>query len=406
MISVSHNLRERFSREICLILALARKEVGPDALRDLEDLLSVGIDWDSVLELAYYHRVDPLLYRNLKLNAWDAVPSSQGERLSRAFFANQGRMMSLTAELIRLTGSLKSEGIEAISLKGPVLAASLYDNVAMRYSGDLDILVRPGDLPQALNVFRRCGYRVHLGSSSEEVSANQEVAIRRFHYHYILYHEGMGHTVELHFRLFGGKLKWGSSTDQAFENMSVCEVGGSPINVLSDAENLLFLCLHGGKHAWSRLEWIVSMAEILRRTEGLDEKKLWSLAEQRAAGPALLLGISLADRYFGIPPFKTLREKAGNRHGIEKLSVTVDELLENPGLVDAGEKIAPRFHWELCDTVGRRLHLYVTRKLIPNCSDVAAADWSPPWQFLYYLGPFRRLLSVAGDSFRGDRKEG
>ena len=390
------SVSEKGSPEIQLLLLCSRKEMDQERLSRLEALLAKPIDWPLVVRQAFFHRVAPLVFRNLKLHAWESVPEAQAGQLTDGFMKNQGHMMFLTSELIRLVRALKTENIKAIALKGPALAASVYDNVAMRFSGDLDILVRRNDLPLALDVMRRCGYRVRLGNSEDKVSANQEAAIRRFHYHYILYHQDNGYTVELHFRLFGGKLRWGATTEEAFAESQTLVIAGQEILVLNDYENLSYLCLHGGKHAWSRLEWIVTMAEFLTRFDESDEVGLWERAEARGAGLAVLLGLTLARRLFGINPFPSLCARGERSPIVNRLSARLVRLVHEEVKDHSGERIAQEFQWELCGSLHRRLHLYLSRKLIPNVADVAEADRSPLWHFLYYLGPIKRLLNLGG----------
>jgi hypothetical protein len=61
------------------------------------------------------------------------------------------------------------------------------------------------------------------------------------------------------------------------------------------AEDLLFvLCVHGGKHAWSRLEWVCGVAELLRVHPQLQWDLVVSLAARAGAIRMLLLGLTLA----------------------------------------------------------------------------------------------------------------
>ena len=55
--------------------------------------------------------------------------------------------------------SLEAAGIRALGLKGSVLARALYDDVAWRSAGDIDILVAVGDLAGAIEVVEAMGWR-------------------------------------------------------------------------------------------------------------------------------------------------------------------------------------------------------------------------------------------------------
>jgi len=51
--------------------------------------------------------------------------------------------LRLTAELFRLLELFSANGISALLIKGPVLAAQAYGDPCVRSYGDLDLLVRP-----------------------------------------------------------------------------------------------------------------------------------------------------------------------------------------------------------------------------------------------------------------------
>ncbi|MGZ4287236.1 MAG: nucleotidyltransferase family protein [Solirubrobacteraceae bacterium] len=54
---------------------------------------------------------------------------------------------------------MEAAGIRALALKGSVLARALYDDVAWRSAGDIDILVAAGDLAGAIEVVEAMDWR-------------------------------------------------------------------------------------------------------------------------------------------------------------------------------------------------------------------------------------------------------
>src|SRR5688572_5384151 len=76
------------------------------------------------------------------------------------------RQLNHCNELRRIADVLHGH-VDFITLKGPVLSHQLYGNVARRDSLDLDILVRPRDVPSALETLRTIGYTAqHLEPGS------------------------------------------------------------------------------------------------------------------------------------------------------------------------------------------------------------------------------------------------
>jgi hypothetical protein len=54
--------------------------------------------------------------------------------------------MAKMAELIRLSRLFKAQNLNFIPIKGPLLSWRLHQDVTVRYTNDLDILVKPEDL--------------------------------------------------------------------------------------------------------------------------------------------------------------------------------------------------------------------------------------------------------------------
>ena len=122
-----------------LVICAARPYPDDEAKGALRDLVREDVDWDAVLQTAREAKVLPLVSRNLCEAAGDLLPTDVAERLRRAFEDHVRRNLQLAAELVRLVRRLAEHGIEALPFKGPVLAQTLYDNLALRQFSDLDL---------------------------------------------------------------------------------------------------------------------------------------------------------------------------------------------------------------------------------------------------------------------------
>ena len=75
---------------------------------------------------------------------WIRSRSPGLEALRQQDKANAHRALWLTLELLNIHRHLQTRGLEVLPYKGPVLAETLYGNVAMRQFSDLDLLIRSG----------------------------------------------------------------------------------------------------------------------------------------------------------------------------------------------------------------------------------------------------------------------
>src|SRR3989442_3875618 len=109
------------------------------------------MDWEWLLRSRHPQGLLPLLYRRLGSRP-DSVPAAIRGALREGFEANARRALRLTAELLRLHEQLASRGVTVIPYKGPVLAASVYGDLALRPFSDLEFLVHRRDADRAEHV--------------------------------------------------------------------------------------------------------------------------------------------------------------------------------------------------------------------------------------------------------------
>jgi SAM-dependent methyltransferase len=64
---------------------------------------------------------------------------------------------------------------------------------------------------------------------------------------------------------------------------------------------VLALSVHGSKHEWTELRWIVDLAELLARHPGMDWPAALARAEAQGCARMLRLGLALANRALGTP---------------------------------------------------------------------------------------------------------
>jgi hypothetical protein len=193
---------------------------------------------------------------------------------------NVGRSLLLTGELRTLLRRLEEAGIPALAYKGPVLAQDLYGSVALRDMLDLDILVAKKDALRARDLLFERGYR-----SAVPTGERWDSYLLWSGCNFPLVQDSTGFVVELH---------W---TPEAclpprhvaalWQRQQFVSLAGMQVPTFARQDLLLLLCLHGCRHMWERLEWLVGVAELLRMVDVVWDELL-RLAEllRRPAGPA------------------------------------------------------------------------------------------------------------------------
>jgi Uncharacterised nucleotidyltransferase len=252
------------------------------------------LDWGELSRLAEHHGVLPLVARNLSAHA-RGLPAPVEQSLKSAFNANVRRNLWFAGELARIADQFDRKKVRALPYKGPMLAESVYGDVALRNFGDLDFLISAVDFEPARDALGELGYR-----PSGELSP----ALERF---------GLRHGYERSFDGAAGKylveLQWALlprfysvdlRADDLLARWGKASLGGRDVPNLSPEDSLLVLCLHAAKHLWMRLIWVCDVAETVR-TQRLD----WAVISARARelGVARIVGVSLwlAQELLGCP---------------------------------------------------------------------------------------------------------
>lgn len=100
----------------------------------------------------------PLVGSRLAELAPHTMPEWLTERVSLATRTYRHRAVLQGAVMSAVLAALERAGIAALPLKGVALGEAIYGDPGLRFAGDLDLLVHPADLPEALRVLQEQGY--------------------------------------------------------------------------------------------------------------------------------------------------------------------------------------------------------------------------------------------------------
>jgi hypothetical protein len=213
-----------------------------------------------------------------------------------AYHRNGLRNPHLAGRLAELAGRLAARGVEAMPLKGVVLAFHAYPAPELRGMGDLDLLVREVDFAALAEELGRFGYRTRLPplAAAELPAYAQTVGQVRF--------TGPAPPVEVHFRL----LNTGPppAREPAWDDARRLPIGGTEMPVPSPERFLLHLCLHAQQHGFALLRLFADLA-VARRAFAVDAHRFADLARRHhlatAAWFALAWSADLLDPV-ALPP--------------------------------------------------------------------------------------------------------
>ncbi len=237
--------------------------------KQVEECISLPLDWNYLLHLAASHGVRPLLSRHLTENP--AVPEVVADSLRRFALQNTRWNLRLGTETVQISAALEQRGVRHVLYKGPVLGEYLHGTTALRESSDIDLLVLPEQVFTAIRCLEELGFEDGFG-----LSARQRQMAVRFGYEYSFVRNST--TVDLHWTL-GPKINWPSAQmELIWQQVVPFMFLGREVRIFCPEAMLSALCIHAGQHDWTDLKLFADVAQLLRRSPNLDWKlmKQWS----------------------------------------------------------------------------------------------------------------------------------
>jgi hypothetical protein len=282
----------KISPEFDLLLLCARRTLSGNRVQRALELLDQPLNWSLLVDKAELQGVFPLLYWHLTKSLAVDLPRELRQDLDQRFRAKVARSLLLLRDLASTVELLGNCGIAAIPFKGPVLAESVYGHAALRECVDLDILVRPGDVPEAIRTLVSAGY-----SAPNILRPARQKAFVARQYEFALLTPA-GTLVELQWRIVPRYFSL-ALPDQLWGRIQSQNVAGRKFKSLSWEDTLLLLCFHGGKHGWAKLIWLADVAELVTSNPQLDWEYVLGNARRAGGLRMTLLGVVLANTLFG-----------------------------------------------------------------------------------------------------------
>jgi hypothetical protein len=243
-------------------------------------------DWAACRRACRIHGVGPLLHHRLGPAVW--LPDSFADWLAQEHSHNTRRVERMQAELADILALFAHHNLPVIPLKGALMTAR-YPHSGLRPMADIDLLLRPADLPRGVQLLGELGYApttTHWKHTELVKPDNRRVVSTEYE------HPDNPRRVELHpycRETFGGptinltRLMWPSGTPPP--NQTGC---APTVEALQ-----LHLLAHATYHFWQGRGRLIHLVD-LTHLPPLTGNNLWEKVDGRFTYPAL----ALLARYF------------------------------------------------------------------------------------------------------------
>lgn len=273
-----------FETEWSLILAACSALPDPEKIEKVRVRVRKPISWPVLLDYADQHGVTFVLHQALS-EAGNQPPAEEMQRLQKRYRVNIHKTMFFARELIRILDCMDALAVDVMPYKGVILAETVYGDMALRQSGDIDLFIRARDFSRIREAIRELGYTPHLA-----LSPLQEQAYLRSGYECTFDGRDGPNLLELQWALQPRFYAVDIDMEGLFQRSVRATIAGRSLRTLSAEDLLIVLSLHAAKHAWGRLIWLCDIARITSQPNLNWE---WIAQQASALGIVRILQVTL-----------------------------------------------------------------------------------------------------------------
>ena len=253
-----------------LLICCARVDVQADIAEKIRDLASGPLDWDYLFSEAADNALIPLLHLQLTAVAADKVPTVQMDRLKAAVLQNTRAVSIFNSGIDQSNGraSLARYCGDPVQRTG-ACGAGVWRHCAspIRGSGHNCSAIRfaSGE--------RSCCWAWDIAPKFPWIlSADAAASFVPGDYIYI--NDERQAMIELHTERSMRHFPVAPELKDLAAHLVPVSLSGHEIETFCAEDALAILCVHGSKHFWEKLSWIVDISEMVRSHPGLDWNKV------------------------------------------------------------------------------------------------------------------------------------
>lgn len=273
--------------DIVLLTTCAQARPSETTLVTARELIDSGIDWETLLELAMWHGVVPVVNHTLKTHFPDIVPPSLLEALGAQALLYAQHNFNQLHNLAEVTALLRQAGIPSLTFKGLVQSQLAYGDIVTRWGRDIDLLVCDSHFEAARDLFVARGFERTLTEPVEQRIMESG-----------LWHEDRKVKVDLHFGIGPGH--FAIDAERLWSHKRPVSIAGYEFDGFGAVDNVLVSCINAVKECWNQsLYRYCDIHELVRDFGREDWDALFARADslgcRRSTDLALLVTRKLLD---------------------------------------------------------------------------------------------------------------
>jgi hypothetical protein len=328
-------------RENDLLRYCCRVSPAREVWNRIDELAQQPLDWSLVLSRSWWHRIRPLVFRHLNALPSCTMPDDVRQKFLEFVAELSARSLRLANTLSGVATLFEQANVRGLVFKGPTLAQDAYGDVTLRECGDLDLLIDGVDFDRMRQVLLDDGFR----SCWDSPANRQQLFACEF--------ARSDATLDVHWALAPGWLNYQVDFDRLWRAGSGVNAGGTYLRKLRSEDGVSVLCIHGTKHWWDRLRWLVDVSELINSGQIADWERVESTAAAAHCRRSVSVGLYLAADLLDAELPADVRHQLQRVSGIQRLAAQVRNWLEyaEGGKQVRGFRERFRFRMGVCERV-------------------------------------------------------
>jgi hypothetical protein len=217
---------------------------------------------------------------------------------------------------------------------------------------------------------------------------------------FVVFNEKQTLHIEIHWRLFDGRLFKKSNIQIFRDSPYICIIQGHPIYTLDKEVQILYLLLHGSKHMWERIEWVADIDRLVRSDEAIDWAEIFRWAKIMEILPMVYLGIMVCDQIFQSPFPAHIRNSAHQYPNMTNAANALVDEIFNDARHNGGDYMINYYYLGIENS--KPLFSEILSRLYkPSAREIYHVNLPKSLFFLYYVILFVKVLYIQIGLFFG-----
>lgn len=275
-----------------------------------------NIDWNYLQYFIIKNGISELFYISLKKIPQQIIPSAILSSLQDQYRNTTMNNMLLVSELTKIIDSFQKKNINFVPFKGPVMNDRIYKNLSFKQSSDLDILIDFNNFHLVYQVLKQMDYIPQL-----PLSKNISLVDRIPDYYCNFTRRDSSILVDLHWAFEARNYSFSINYKDIENSLLTSSFQNRKIKIIPFELLIVILSIHGCKHYWQRLIWLIDFTLLVEQNTDINWIKILEFSNKFNCKKMLLISLFLSNYIFNTTLNNKVVEKIDENKDVTRIAL-------------------------------------------------------------------------------------